>query len=51
LAPFSVKKASLARNVIRRGTISGRKIESRKERWLLARIAGPSSGMCSMPST
>jgi hypothetical protein len=37
--------------VIRRGTISGKKIESRNERWLLARIAGPYAGMFSAPST
>jgi hypothetical protein len=41
----------LARKVIFRSTTSGRKKESEKDRWLLARMAGPSSGMCSMPST
>jgi hypothetical protein len=41
----------LARKVIRRGTHSGRKIESEKERWLLAKIAAPVSGMFSDPST
>ena len=34
-----------------RSTMSGRKTESENDRWLLARIAGPSSGMFSMPCT
>ena len=34
-----------------RRTISGMKIESENERWLLAMIAGPSSGTYSRPST
>ena len=36
---------------MRRGTVSGRKIESENDRWLLAKIAAPVSGMCSEPST
>ena len=34
-----------------RSRTAGRKNESEKERWLLARIAGPSAGMFSRPST
>ncbi len=34
-----------------RGTTSGRKNESENDRWLLARIAAPSSGTFSAPST
>jgi hypothetical protein len=41
----------LARKVTRRGTISGMKIESENDRWLLAMIAAPSAGRCSWPST
>ncbi len=37
----------LARKVIRRGTTRGRKTESEKDRWLLAKMAPPVSGMCS----
>jgi len=32
-------------------TTSGRKIESENERWLLAKMAAPSVGMFSSPST
>jgi hypothetical protein len=41
----------LARKVTRRGTRSGRNTESEKERWLDAKMAAPSSGMFSSPST
>ena len=34
-----------------RSTMSGKRKESEKDRWLLARIAGPLAGMCSPPST
>ena len=48
--PGSVKYSRLARNVIRRGTSSGRRKESATARWLLARIAPPRIGTCSRPS-
>src|SRR5690606_18417122 len=51
LSPLPVKYSALATNVTFRLTTSGMKIESEKERWLLARIAGPVSGTCSSPST
>jgi hypothetical protein len=51
LRPRPVKYSCLATNVTRRLTISGMKIESENDRWLLARIAGPWSGTCSRPST
>ncbi len=51
LTPVPVKYSILAGNVMRRGTTSGRKIESEKDRWLLAKIAAPLVGMCSAPST
>ena len=41
LMPLPVKYSALATNVTFRLTISGMKIESENERWLLARIAGP----------
>jgi hypothetical protein len=41
----------LATNVTRRRSTRGRKSESLNERWLLARMAAPSSGRCSSPST
>src|SRR5688572_30715397 len=47
----SSKYSALATKVMRRRRTSGRKIESQNEMWLLARIAGPESGMFSMPST
>src|SRR4051812_25231582 len=47
----SSKYSALATKVTRRRSTRGRKIESLNEMWLLARMAGPSSGMCSMPST
>ncbi|SCE13982.1 hypothetical protein GA0115246_111337 [Streptomyces sp. SolWspMP-sol7th] len=51
LTPGVVKYSAFAMKVTRRSRTAGRKKESEKERWLLARIAGPSSGMFSMPST
>src|SRR6266550_2649910 len=50
LIPGVVKYSAFARNVTLRGTISGMKNESEKDRWLLARIAGPRAGTCSIPS-
>ena len=47
--PGVVKYSVLARNVTLRGTITGMKNESQNDRWLLARIAGPSSGTFSQP--
>jgi hypothetical protein len=41
----------LARNVIRRGTSSGKKNESEKDRWLLAKMTAPSSVTFSSPMT
>jgi hypothetical protein len=49
--PGVVKYSDLAMNVTRRFIMAGRKNESENERWLLAMIAGPSSGMFSRPST
>ncbi len=51
LTPGAVKYSDLAMNVTLRSSTAGRKNESEKERWLLARIAGPRSGMFSRPST
>ena len=51
LTPGEVKYSALAMKVTLRSSIAGRKKESEKDRWLLARIAGPSLGMFSMPST
>ena len=51
LSPAVVKYSALARKVTRRLTITGMKKESQKDRWLLARIAPPCSGMFSSPST
>ena len=42
--PGVVKYSALARKVTLRGTITGMKNESEKERWLLAMITGRSSG-------
>ena len=50
LMPGVVKYSALARKVTLRGTISGRKKESQKDRWLLARIAAPCFGTFSRPS-
>lgn len=49
--PGVVKYSALAMKVTFRSSIVGRKKESENDRWLLARIAGPSAGMFSMPST
>ena len=49
--PGVVKYSALATNVTRRGSVSGMNSQSAYERWLLARIAGPSSGTFSAPST
>src|SRR5213080_1688623 len=49
--PRPVKYSAFATNVTFRLTISGMKIESENERWLLAMIAGPCSGTFSRPST
>lgn len=46
-----VKYSAFAMNVTLRSRTAGRKNESEKERWLLARIAAPSAGMFSRPST
>ena len=51
LMPGVVKYSALARKVTRRGTTTGMKNESQNDRWLLARIAAPSAGMFSRPST
>ena len=44
LIPLPVKYSALATNVTFRLTISGMKIESENDRWLLAMIAGPVVG-------
>ena len=51
LMPVPVKYSDLARKTTGRRTINGMKIESEKERWLDAIIAGPSAGMLSSPFT
>ncbi len=51
LMPGVLKYSAFATNVTRRGSVSGMNSQSAYDRWLLARIAGPSSGMCSAPST
>ena len=48
--PGVVKYSALATKVTRRGRVSGMNSQSAYERWLLARIAGPSSGTFSAPS-
>src|SRR2546423_3858391 len=45
------KYSALATYVTRRGTDSGTNHESKNEQWLAARMAGPSAGTCSNPST
>ncbi len=45
-----LKYSAFAMKVTRRFISAGRKKESEKERWLLAMIAAPSSGMFSAPS-
>src|SRR3982074_2407688 len=49
-SPGCVQYSRFARNVMRRGTSSGRKNESTTARWLLARMAPPRSGTFSTPS-
>ncbi|BAS12913.1 hypothetical protein AHiyo8_12160 [Arthrobacter sp. Hiyo8] len=51
LSPVPVKYSDLARKLTRRGTITGMKIESEKDKWLEARIAAPSCGTLSRPLT
>ena len=48
--PVPVKYSALARKVTRRLRDSGMKIQSAADRWLLARIAPPVAGTCSVPS-
>ena len=48
--PRPVKYSDLARKTTLRGSGSGAKKWSENERWLLARIAGPSRGTLSVPS-
>jgi hypothetical protein len=48
--PVPVKYSALARKVTRRFSESGMKIQSAADRWLLARIAAPVEGTCSVPS-
>jgi hypothetical protein len=49
-SPVPVKYSALARKVTRRFNESGMKTQSAAERWLLARIAPPVAGTCSVPS-
>ncbi len=51
LTPGEVKYSAFAMKVTCRSRTAGRKKESENDRWLLARIAGPSRGMFSSPST
>src|SRR6266542_4672110 len=51
LIPLPVKNSCLARKVTLRRTSSGMNRLSEKDRWLPARIAGPSAGRFSSPST
>ena len=51
LMPGVVKYSALATKVTRRASVSGMNSQSAYDRWLLARIAGPSSGTWSAPST
>ncbi len=46
-----MKYSDLPMKTISRGSTSGRKNESMTARWLLARMAGPSSGTFSTPRT
>ncbi len=50
LMPGEVKYSALATKVTRRLSVSGMKSQSAYERWLLARIAAPSSGTWSTPN-
>jgi hypothetical protein len=49
LMPGEVKYSALATKVTRRVSVSGMNNQSAYERWLLARMAGPSSGTWSTP--
>ena len=51
LIPVPVKYSDFARNATGRGTMTGMKMESEKERWFEARIAAPSAGTLSRPLT
>src|SRR3954470_19176920 len=51
LIPGLVKYSAFATNVTRRVRVSGMNNQSAYDRWLLARIAGPTSGTLSAPST
>jgi hypothetical protein len=51
LTPVPVKYSALARNVTRRLSMIGRKIESENDRWFEARIAPPVVGTFSPPRT
>ena len=49
--PLPVKYSSLARKLTGRRASRLITMESMNDRWLLARMTGPSSGTFSMPST
>ncbi len=49
LSPLPAKYSALARNTTLRGSGSGPKKWSAKDRWLLARMTGPRRGMCFLP--
>ena len=51
LRPGEVKYSAFATKVTRRGSVSGMNSQSAYDRWLLARIAGPSTGTFSAPVT
>src|SRR5688500_8768781 len=51
LSPVPVKYSDFARKMTGRDTISGMKIESEKDKWFEAIIAGPSAGTLSRPLT
>jgi hypothetical protein len=51
LGPGDVKYSDLAKKVTLRGTTSGIKIESLKDKWLLAIITGPVAGTFRSPFT
>ena len=51
LMPGVLKYSAFATNVTRRGIVSGMNSQSLYDRWLHARMAAPSSGRCSSPST
>ena len=51
LTPVPVKYSFLARKCTWRESWAGMKMESETERWLLARMAPPCSGMLSSPFT